>query len=150
MVSHDSQVFSKDDTACNGEVAVTTSITSGVPLMLMLFGLRAVVLPICGGLLHVPTLAADAMLASKLSFGVSPSSHPPSSSHARVAGGIANTIQFPPISLNGFGNALPTLYGQKHIAIPRPSVNVGAIYNLNCDHGKGGTVFTLNPKNPSH
>jgi len=48
-----------------------------------------------------------------------------------VSDGIAKTIQFPPRSLNGFGTALPTVYGPKHIAIPSPSVSVGAIYNLN-------------------
>ena len=50
-----------------------------------------------------------------------------------VSGGTANTIQFPPRSLNGFGNILPILYGPKHIAIPSPRVSVGATYNLNND-----------------
>jgi len=48
-----------------------------------------------------------------------------------VIGQNAKTIQFPPKSLNGFGIAFPSEYGQKHIAIPKPIVNVGAIYNLN-------------------
>ena len=47
--------------------------------------------------------------------------------------GVAKTMQFPPRSLNGFGNALPTVYGPKHIAIPSPNVSVGAKYNLNCE-----------------
>jgi hypothetical protein len=50
-----------------------------------------------------------------------------------VSGGNANTIQFPHKSLNGFGIAFPNGYGQKHIAIPNPSVNVGARYSLNCE-----------------
>ena len=50
-----------------------------------------------------------------------------------VIAGNANTIQFPPISPNGLGIFTPSVYGQKHIAIPNPSVRVGATYNLNCD-----------------
>lgn len=50
-----------------------------------------------------------------------------------VIGQNAKTTQFPHKSLNGFGILLPSGYGQKHIAMPNPMVNVGAIYNLNCD-----------------
>ena len=50
-----------------------------------------------------------------------------------VSGGTANTIQFPPRSLNGFGNITDVAYGPKHIAIPSPSVSVGDIYILNHD-----------------
>jgi hypothetical protein len=63
-----------------------------------------------------------------------------------VNGGNANTTQFPPRSLNGFGSAFPTVYGPKHIAIHSPSVRVGAIYNLNCD---GYVPHGVPKKNPS-
>lgn len=85
-----------------------------------------------GGLLHVHCLAAlfcAGVIASVGAHGlVLVLSHV-------VSGGTANTTQFPPRSLNGLGNVLPTVYGPKHIAIPSPSVSVGATYNLNCDHG---------------
>ncbi|MEI6775254.1 MAG: hypothetical protein WCL18_11300, partial [bacterium] len=60
-------------------------------------------------------------------------------------------------SLNGFGSALPTVYGPKHIAIPSPRVSVGAIYILSRDGRlhpgvpkKNPSVAHLNgnPKNP--
>jgi len=83
-----------------------------------------------GGLLHVHCLAAlfcAGVIASVGAHGlVLVLSHV-------VSGGTANTTQFPPRSLNGLGNALPTVYGPKHIAIPNQSVRVGAIYSLNCD-----------------
>lgn len=89
-----------------------------------------IVLLCFGGLLHVPTEL------SKLGFWVSTLGHVfvlVEADEHLVSGGNANTIQFPHKSLNGFGIAVHTLYGPKHIAIPSQRVSVGAIYNLNCD-----------------
>ena len=109
---------------------------------------NTMVFPIFGGLLHVHCCAAAIILGSRFSvFGCPAVLVVVALSHV-VSGGTANTIQFPHISLNGFGIAAPTVYGPKHIAIPSPSVSVGAIYNLNCDHGI--PEFTgLSERNPS-
>ena len=50
-----------------------------------------------------------------------------------VIAGTAKTIQFPPISLNGFGSIPPSFTVAKHMAIPSPRVRVGAIYSLNIE-----------------
>ena len=52
--------------------------------------------------------------------------------------GIATTIQFHAISLNGLGRFAHKLYGPIHIAIQICMVSVGAMYNLNCDDGAHG------------
>ena len=106
-------------TICNGELAIVVVVPS------------TTLFAILGGLLHVHCLAADDIPGLYVSVGAHGFVFL-SLSHT-VSGGTANTIQFPPRSLNGFGNALPTVYGPKHIAIPSPSVSVGAIYNLNCE-----------------
>ena len=111
FVSHDSHVFSNDDTTESGEVIVSTNA-----------------FPTCanhgvGGLLHVPCPAASIKFSSRV-FVVAPSVV--ELLHAFFSGGSAKTIQFPPISLNGFGIFSPTVYDQKQSAIPNPSVSVGA------------------------
>jgi hypothetical protein len=63
-----------------------------------------------------------------------------------VIGGTAKTTQLPPKSLNGFGNITDVAYVPKHIAIPSPSVSVGATYNLNTD---GYVPQGVPKKNPS-
>lgn len=88
---------------------------------------------IIAGWLQVHCSPAPAILLSCSSLcGHGVSVFATSSGHF-VIGGNANTRQFPPISLNGFGILIPRLYGQKHIAIPNHRVSVGATYNLNCD-----------------
>lgn len=120
-------LFSSDHAAtiCREELAVVTVFVS------LSSSSNTIVLFCFGGLLHVPTVL------SKLGFCVSalgPAVVLVDADEHFVNGGNANTIQFPHKSLNGFGIFVHMLYGQKHIAIPSPSVSVGAIYNLNCDH----------------
>lgn len=77
--------------------------------------------------MQTPFLAALTKLLLCVSFlGPEYSGSGVSFGHREI-GGVANTIQFPPISPNGLGNFTPSEYGQKHIAIPIPSVSVGAI-----------------------
>ena len=101
-----------------------------------------------GGLLHIPCFAA--LFCAGVTVSVGAHGLVLVLSHV-VGGGTANTTQFPPRSLNGFGSALPTVYGPKHIAIPNQSVSVGATYNLNsdgyvphCIHKKNSSVDHLN------
>ena len=61
------------------------------------------------------------------------------------AGGVPNTIQFPPISLNGLGIFVASAYGPPQIAKPIPSVKVGATYILIID----GITPPAARKNPS-
>ena len=90
---------------------------------------NAIVFPSFGGLLHVHCPAAATILEPRLSV-VASATLPVVFLHV-VSGGSAKTIQFPHKSLNGFGTAVPTLYGPKHIAIPSHKVSVGTRYNLN-------------------
>jgi len=96
---------------------------------------ETVVCPILGGLLHVHIFAADTKSGSTLEFSGAAVANQALLFHQQLNPGIGNerTIQFPPMELNGFGSALPTEYGPKHIAIPNFNVSVGARYNLNCD-----------------
>lgn len=94
---------------------------------------KTIVFPIFGGLLQVHCPPAATILDHRLSlFGWFMVPVALMLLHF-VSGGNAKTIQFHHRSLNGFGSALPTVYGPKHIAIPSPRVRVGEIYNLNCD-----------------
>lgn len=103
-------------TIWNGELAVFT-------VSCVLSAAKTMVFPIVGGLLQTHCSAAANIPAFTVSvfglFGVLGLEH-------LVSGGNANTIQFPHISLNGFGNFAHTVYGPKHIAIPNPKVSVGA------------------------
>jgi hypothetical protein len=123
-------LFSDDPAATiwNGEFAVLTS--TGSLLLLVVFvcasAAKTMVFPILGGLLHIHCPAAATILDHKLSSLGWLSVPVVFTLLHVVSGGNANTIQFPPRSLNGFGSLLPTVYGPKHIAIPRPSVRVGA------------------------
>lgn len=117
-----------------------------VPLFVTLSSANTMVFPILGGLLHVPPFDAFTKLSSQVSVVLGHSLSPQS----RVSGGNAKTIQFPQRSLNGFGNAFPTLYGPKHIAIPNHKVKVGAMQSLNCEgYGEGYGHHVFPKKNPS-
>ena len=122
-------MFSEDPAATiwNGEFAVL------VVVVVWVSPAKTIVFPILGGLLHVHCPAAATILDHRLwllGWFIVPVAL--TLLHV-VSGGNAKTIQFPHRSLNGFGSALPTVYGPKHMAIPSPSVRVGETYNLNCD-----------------
>ena len=96
-----------------------------------LFGVFILVVFVVGGLLHVHQRVAFSRAGFTLSlFGQT--ALVVSLGHV-VIGGKANTIQFPHISLIGFGIKLAIDCGAKHIAIPNPKVSVGTIYNLKFD-----------------
>ena len=93
-------------TICSGEFAVLTTVVASALWLVFC----AIVLPILGGLLHVPWLAAETNPGLYLSVVATASFAPVVLVFAHVvSGGTANTIQFHPISLNGLGNALPTV-----------------------------------------
>ncbi|MEI7562324.1 MAG: hypothetical protein WCJ39_00990 [bacterium] len=112
--------------------SLTSCIGDEVPLLLVLvvpFSVAKIILfPLLGGVLQTPFVAASTICGSYsipcfvpgVEVGVEGQEY----AHQ---GGVAKTIQFPAISLNGFGSFIPKEYGQTHIANPIPRVMVGAI-----------------------
>ena len=107
------------------------------PLLLLAMlpsdAVKTILFPFIGGLLQTPLLPAFTISGLYSSPCFVPGVLVGALAGQLVAppAGVANTIQFPPISLNGLGILVPTLYGPRQIANPTPKVNVGAIYNLN-------------------
>lgn len=99
----------------------------------LLLEAKTILLPMIGGFSQLPLSLTKSGSTSSAHLVVAVSFTLPSGLHGNIAHGIANTVQLPAISLNGFGNFTPRLYGHTQIAIPSPNVMVGAIYNLNCD-----------------
>jgi hypothetical protein len=105
----------------------------GLVAIVLLLEAKTILFPMVGGFSQLPLLLTKSGSTSSAHLLVAVSFTLPSGLHGNIAPGIASTIQFPAMSLNGLGNFTPKLYGHTQIAIPIPKVIVGETYNLNCD-----------------